>query len=298
MTIRVFGISLLLTASLAGQNTRQSLALVVHSTMQGRAGTALVLNVASGKLQAHYGLDVAAKRLAAPGSTIKPFLLLALLHSGHFDPQATMFCRRNLMLSGHSMNCTHPEAATSLNAIEALAYSCNSYFAAAVSHLDAKDLQQEFEQVGLTSLTHLAPKEATGTIAHTSSVERLQLQALGAEGISVTPLELAGAYRRLAARREKNQDSSLQVVYAGLEGSTAYGMAHAAQPAGYAVAGKTGTAGSEHSPLTHGWFAGYAPANNPEIVVVVYLERGRGSDAALLAGQIFTAFGEDGRQKP
>jgi cell division protein FtsI/penicillin-binding protein 2 len=67
-------------------------------------------------------------------------------------------------------------------------------------------------------------------------------------------------------------------------------MAHAAQPDGLEVAGKTGTAGSGSSPWTHGWFAGYAPAVHPEIVLVVYLEHGRGLDAAAVARKIFTAY--------
>ena len=48
------------------------------------------------------------------------------------------------------------------------------------------------------------------------------------------------------------------------------------------VAGKTGTSGG------HAWFAGFAPAERPEIVVVVFLERGTGgTDAAPIAGRIF-----------
>ena len=59
------------------------------------------------------------------------------------------------------------------------------------------------------------------------------------------------------------------------------------------VAGKTGTALADEGPWTHGWFAGYAPAENPEIVLVVFLENGHGSDAAALASKIFGAFAED-----
>jgi penicillin-binding protein 2 len=251
-----------------------------------------VLDVASGKIQARYHLEVAARRRAAPGSAIKPLTLLALLHSGNFDPQHRILCRRTLLLGGHRLNCTHPESPTPFDAAEALAYSCNSYFAAAALRLTDGELHQEFEGAGLTSETGLASKEATGRMSRAASAEQLQLQALGAQGIEVTPLELVNAYRGLAQHRKGNRDSALAVVYAGLEASTAYGMAHAAQPDGMAVAGKTGTAGSDTSPLTHGWFAGYAPANDPRIVLVVYLEHGRGMDAAGLARKIFTAYRE------
>ena len=57
------------------------------------------------------------------------------------------------------------------------------------------------------------------------------------------------------------------------------------------VAGKTGTAPAEEGPWTHAWFAGYAPADNPEIVVLVFLEKGHGgSEAAIVAREIFGAY--------
>jgi len=260
--------------------------------MAKHPGAAIVLDVSSGKLLAGYRLDVAARRLAAPGSTIKPFTLLALLHSGHFNPNAQHLCQRKVQLAGHRMDCTHPDTSVPLNAAEALAYSCNSYFSSSASHLTSDDLRKEFERAGLTSTTGLASQEATGRMGRTTDLEHLQLQALGAEGIAVTPLELASAYRRLAQTRKTNHDTALDVVYSGLEASTDYGMAHAAEPPGQKIAGKTGTAGSESSALTHGWFAGYAPAADPQIVLVVYLEHGRGIDAAAIARQIFTSYFE------
>lgn len=66
------------------------------------------------------------------------------------------------------------------------------------------------------------------------------------------------------------------------------GLADVALP----VAGKTGTA--QTGPLTapHAWFAGYAPSSDPEIVVVVIVERGgEGSQTAVpVARDIFTGY--------
>jgi cell division protein FtsI/penicillin-binding protein 2 len=93
---------------------------------------------------------------------------------------------------------------------------------------------------------------------------------------------------------QNNADVKLAaLVFEGLQDSVSYGMARAAQPASpMKVAGKTGTAPADEGPWTHGWFAGYAPADTPEIVLVVFLEKGHGSDAAALARQIFSAFAE------
>src|SRR6185295_18359965 len=103
------------------------------------------------------------------------------------------------------------------------------------------NLHQEVAKAGLMSATGLASDEAVGTMSRAPGPEELQLQALGGQGIEVTPLELANAYRALAQHRKDNRDAALGVVYAGLEGATDYGMAHAAAPIGHKVAGKTGT---------------------------------------------------------
>lgn len=59
------------------------------------------------------------------------------------------------------------------------------------------------------------------------------------------------------------------------------------------VAGKTGTAQTGTSRPNHGWFAGYAPVEDPEITVLVFLENGNSSSYTLpiVAGILRTYFG-------
>src|SRR5438067_2252051 len=55
---------------------------VVERTMLPRhahRGTAVVLDIRMNKILAGYELDIAARRLATPGSTVKSFVLLKLL---------------------------------------------------------------------------------------------------------------------------------------------------------------------------------------------------------------------------
>lgn len=55
------------------------------------------------------------------------------------------------------------------------------------------------------------------------------------------------------------------------------------------VAGKTGTA--ESGRTNHGWFVGFAPADNPEIAVLVFLENGNSSSYTLpIAADIFSYY--------
>ena len=119
----------------------------------------------------------------------------------------------------------------------------------------------------------------------------LQLQAIGEWGVRITPLELLRGYQHLAQLSQKHE-SKLSPLFEGLEGSVTYGMGRLAQPnAAMKVAGKTGTSLAEDGAWRHGWFAGYAPADKPEIALVVFLENGHGpTDAASAARKIFGAY--------
>ncbi|HMA59845.1 MAG TPA: penicillin-binding protein 2 [Halanaerobiales bacterium] len=57
------------------------------------------------------------------------------------------------------------------------------------------------------------------------------------------------------------------------------------------VAGKTGTAQTGTEDVSHGWFGGFAPAENPEIAVLVFLENGSSSTYTLpIAGDIIKEY--------
>ncbi len=263
--------------------------------MAGSRGTAVVLAVDSGQVLAAYHLKVAAQRLAAPGSSIKPFTLKALLEAGKVDASTALLCKRPLNIAGHRLDCSHPQTSQPLDAASALAYSCNSYFTTMATRLTPAQLRESFINDGFAQSTGLAPDEAVGTIALASSTAELQLQAIGEWGVQVTPLELLRAYRGLARMASDGTDVKLAAIFQGLDGSTSYGMARSAQPENSVrVAGKTGTANADEGAWTHGWFAGFAPANKPTVVLVVFLEKGRGSDAAAVARQIFAAITHGG----
>ena len=263
--------------------------------MAGRRGAAVVIDVQSGRILAAYHLNVAAHRVAHPGSSIKPFTLLALLQAGKLDGHTALMCRRTVSIGGHKLDCTHPATPEPMVPASALAYSCNSYFTSVATRLTPAQLHDSFVRSGFSSASELAPDEVAGNVALAHSPEELQLQAIGEWGISVTPLELLRGYLDLARLAKSDPNGKLSPLFEGLQQSVAYGMARMAQPdAPIKVAGKTGTALSDEGPWTHAWFAGYAPAENPQIVLVVFLEKGHGgSDAAGVAREIFAAFAAD-----
>lgn len=73
--------------------------------------------------------------------------------------------------------------------------------------------------------------------------------------------------------------------------SVAEGWARPAGVAGVAVAGKTGTAEAAPGRPAHSWFIGFAPADNPRVVLALVVEEGGASTqvAAPLASQILRA---------
>lgn len=280
-----------LSANAVAQPASATLQTKVDSAMNNQRGVAVVLDVPSGRVIASSHLDVAARRVVAPGSSIKPFTLLALLQSGKVNGQTALMCKRVVSISGRELDCSHPATAEPLGPAQALAYSCNSYFSTVALRISPNVLRSSFVQAGFASATGLSTDEVAGTVSMARSPQQLQLQAIGEWGIRVTPLELLKAYRALALL-EKEHNPKLEPLFAGLDQSVSYGMGRGAQPDGaMKVAGKTGTAVADEGAWTHAWFAGYAPADNPQIALVVFLEKGHGgSDAATVAREIFGAF--------
>ncbi len=254
----------------------------------------VVLDVASGKLLAAHRLKDAARTLAAPGSTLKPLVLYQLVAAGRWDPATRIACNRRLVVAGHRLACTHPPAPP-FDARGALTWSCNTYFAAVARTLRPGELGRLLPSTGLLGASGLVPEEAMAELREPQSADDEQLTLLGVEGIRVTPLELAAAYRWLAQELAVHPGSdAAQVVGAGLRDSASFGMAGEASLGGVAVLGKTGTAESDASSQSHGWFAGISPAQNPMIIIVVYLPAGRGADAAHIAGEVLARAHSEG----
>jgi penicillin-binding protein 2 len=265
----------------------QTLQQTVDATLRPYKGTAVVVDVRGNKVLAAHDLRLAAQRVATPGSTVKSFVLLKLLETGAAKPSDRFVCPRQVRIAGKRLDCTHPPLPQAIDPSDALAWSCNAYFAAAAQRLRPKELAEALRASGLVSQTGLAADEAHGEVRQAGDVDQLRLQALGEWGVLTTPLELLEAYRKLAERRA---EPNVQLVWQGLEHSVGYGMARAAHMDKVDIAGKTGTAAQPYAADTHAWFVGLAPADKPEIALVIYLEHGRGVDAAALAQPIVAAY--------
>jgi penicillin-binding protein 2 len=117
--------------------------------------------------------------------------------------------------------------------------------------------------------------------------------ALANNGEMVTP-----QVARRAPIRERIfalDSATMAQLQAALAGVVERGTASASRIQGVMLAGKTGTAQSGRFvngvELDHAWFAGYAPAEAPKIVVAVMLEYGgHGTRAARIASRIISHY--------
>ena len=203
-----------------------------------------------------------------PGSIAKVATLIAALEAGVIQPATRMTCPRRLEVDGHRLDCSHPDLGRPLDAVEALAHSCNGYFADIAGRLRRDDLDRAFGQLGLP------PTSPRATVA---------ASALGLDGATIPAERLLAAFVGLTTSGGSRVPPDVRrVVVDGLRGAAAFGTADAFRAAGLTALAKTGTA-----PMPGGGFEGLlvavTPADRPSLSIVVMAPGAAGRDAARLA---------------
>ena len=263
-------------------------------------GAIVVLDAQTGRLRAVVNSDLAFRTASTPGSTIKPFTALAALHAGILTENTRIRCPGKYKRNDVVDACVHPPKLPAFNAAEAIAYSCNYFFATTGEHLDQEKFANMLGDFGfVVARGHWQPQSALG------------------EGpfLQVTPVQMATAYAALfnggalltpnydGVRKVRTQlhidDKERALLLEGMRGAVSFGTAAKADldslPA--YIIGKTGTSTQLGGFRSQGWFAGIAfkpnappDPENAQLVVVVYLNKAHGADAAELARPIFEEF--------
>ncbi|MEK7665551.1 MAG: penicillin-binding protein 2 [Patescibacteria group bacterium] len=94
-------------------------------------------------------------------------------------------------------------------------------------------------------------------------------------------LETADGVQRIdpvVLNEQVMEPSVIEIVREGLRETVLSGSASSLQYLPVSMAGKTGTAQWSSTKLTHAWFTGFAPYENPELVVTVLVEEAGGGD--------------------
>lgn len=208
---------------------------------------------------------------------------------------------------------------------DALAVSCNVFFFHHAGRLGPEPLADWARRFGFGQRTGVdLPSEAAGIVPDPTDGWRpgdTQSLAIGQGSFTATPMQVVRMIGAIAnggrlvtphlvsrfglAEREENGESirippprpiaglqaeTLAAVRAGLQRVVAdpIGTAHGTvYLESIAIAGKTGTAETGTGRVDHAWFAGYAPAEQPRLAIVVVLEHS--GDAATAAGPIVKA---------
>jgi len=318
----ILNILLLACLPAPGISARDALQPYVNSLMRGRHGVVIASDPATGQLLAVWNPSGAFDKTYPPGSTAKLVASAAALEEGVISPGERDFCHRIPELLGDAYHCSHPPPDRPYTLASALANSCNYFFSALSVRLTSEQLAHWYAVFGFGSpVPGVGSLEASGEVRVGNSPVEKALATLGQQSVLVTPAQLLLAYSAVAMRgpayrlwqsgpggihnsrifrRIRLRPETFQLLNSALLECVQSGICQAAAVAGVGVAGKTGTAtvvGGGRA--THAWFVGYAPAADPEIAVVVFLERGTGArDAAPLAGMILRHYFELKDQKP
>ena len=246
-----------------------------------------------------------------PGSTLKPFTVAGLLTEGIASLSDTVDVGDGRWsIDGRSLSDVHAEGRMSIG--DALRVSSNVGIAMAAQGLSPEMHYRALRDFGFGTYTGVQlPGEVTGTLRRPSrwTAQSNESLAIGYE-MSVTPVQMAMAYGALAnggllmeprlVRETRDADgtviqrSSPRVVRRvvtpevasdismALEGVVEAGTGTSAQLATFRVAGKSGTsrlaaAGGYEEGAYNSSFVGFFPAENPQLVVFVKLERPDGA---------------------
>lgn len=257
----------------------------------------------------------------APGSTFKPLMALAGLAEGVVTPDTRFYCPGYGVFYGHVHRCWRPEGHGSVDLRSAIKNSCDVYFYNVGQRLGIERIARYSRKFGLGSITGIdVPGEKAGLVPDSAWSRAVRKQpwylgetisvAIGQGPILVSPLQMAVAMAAIANGGHRPTPhlvehgapmpavtgipaSAWVAVRQGMQAVVDSGTGYAAKIPGLTMGGKTGTAQvvAQHTRTRaedlsyetrdHAWFVSFAPVENAQLVVVVFIEHGgHGASAA------------------
>jgi peptidoglycan glycosyltransferase len=255
-----------------------------------------------------------------PGSSFKIVTASAALEDGDITTDTVINAPASFSIYGGKVTNYEGKEHGKLSFGDAFAKSVNTVFAKIGNDLGGDKLVEKAVAFGLAEPVPFELPTNAGNIPGPSEMDKLEVawMAVGQGRLLVSPLSMALVSQAVANDGQMLHPYLVQEVrdYQGASvfehkpknwlrpispetantlknlmiGVVDHGTARSASIKGVTVAGKTGTAEVEgKSP--HAWFVGFAPAEDPEIVVAVVVENGGtgGRIAAPVAREIFKA---------
>lgn len=236
-----------------------------------------------------------------PGSTMKPFTVAAALDKGSVRPGDSIDTGKGRLKVGrHVISDTKKHGVISVS--EVVQFSSNVGTVKIAQKIPAYDMWRVFSYAGFGQSPGLELPAASGALRPYKEWKEIEKYTMGyGYGLSASVFQLAHAYsvfandgRLIPATlfKSSHRRPGVQVIDAATARDVRQmlysvvqekGTAPQAQPAGYYVGGKTGTAYKVENKKYNrnkyrSFFAGLAPINQPRLAVAVMIdepERGR-----------------------
>jgi peptidoglycan glycosyltransferase len=244
-----------------------------------------------------------------PGSVIKPAVVAMALDQGSVRVGDTFSCPGYLDVDGRRIHDAQGEVHGTVDVSGAVAGSCNIALGRIAMAMGIDPFLAGLAKLGLGVASSPGLPTYAGNVPGRKAVtpEMLAQMGFGQGPLLVTPLQVAlftaaiadhgkmmaphlvrarvrpsGTEERVPATvwRTPFSAAAADAVVPMMEAVVTRGTGTAARIPEVRVAGKTGTAENPHGP-PHAWFAAFAPAEAPRVVVVVVVENGGwGAEAA------------------
>jgi cell division protein FtsI (penicillin-binding protein 3) len=258
--------------------------------------------------------------LYEPGSTVKPWVVLAALDSGKFKPEDIIDTNPGYFMVGNKPIKDHRNYGA-MDLAMAIAKSSNIAMTKISFALDTNTVRDMFARLGAAQPVGTGfPGEGTGNVPVLKPLQRIERANISyGYAMTMTPLQVVQAYGVIASGGVKRPVSLLrvdnppvgervidkkytdQVTQMLKRVVTAEGTGSRAKAISYSVAGKTGTAykavNGRYSTKQIASFIGMAPADNPRIVAMVIVDEPQGSgiyaNGGWVAAPAFSKVAED-----
>jgi len=175
------------------------------NALANREGAIIVMDAHSGRVRAIVNADAAYSQALMPGSAIKPFTALAALRAGLIDEDSRTACPGRFTGLGFSLPCVHADHLPPFNPAQAIAYSCNYYFATLGQRLGRDQLIATLREFDFGQPTGVADREAAGLVRPCET-------GAGARVLRGTEANHAGAQTDCGAREAIGESDNLQVT--------------------------------------------------------------------------------------
>jgi cell division protein FtsI (penicillin-binding protein 3) len=261
-----------------------------------------------------------------PGSVNKVVTLAAAMEEGVVTPETTFEVPDTLDVGGHTFSDSHSHATESYSVAEILSESSNIGTIMVAQQLGEDRLYDYLRDFGFGEHTALDfPQEVQGAFPEPDDWSGTSIGTIPiGQGISVTAMQMLHAYNTIAndgvyvpprlvdervdaegERHEVPREGTHRVVSPTtaaqmrlmMASVVSDGTGEAAAIDGFDVAGKTGTARKPSPTGGYTWpdgnyhyaatFAGFMPAADPQLSVIVVLDEPRGNFASATAAPAF-----------